>query len=260
MLNVLCLREHNRLCDVLAQALSGVGRRAPLPDGAQHPHRADLESRRRGVHQPHRARIEFKFIADPLAFPNERWYRQNWMAVEFTLVYRWHSALPPTATYAGTTMPMWDTFWNNALVTERGLGVMFEETSAQAAGRIGLHNTDDVLVDAAEKRGIQLGRDAQVASYNDYRAMCGFPRVTTFAQITGDVDTQRELRAALRQRRQHRALHRPVRGGRAPELRAAGARRPDRRDRRVLAGADEPAAGAEHLQRGDVLAGRAGRS
>ncbi|HWT06203.1 MAG TPA: peroxidase family protein [Xanthomonadales bacterium] len=192
MLNVLCLREHNRLCDVLARAY-------PSWDDER------LFQTARNIlivlilkvvveeYINHIAPYEFKFIADPFSFPNERWYRQNWMAVEFTLVYRWHSALPPTATYAGQTMPMWDTFGNNALVMQHGLGVMFEETSAQAAGRIGLHNTDDMLVDAAEKRGIQLGREAQVASYNDYRAMCGFPRVTKFSQITGDADTQREL-------------------------------------------------------------------
>ena len=34
---------------------------------------------------------------------------------------------------------------------------------------------------------------AQLASYNDYRAMCKFPRVTAFDQITGEVDARREL-------------------------------------------------------------------
>jgi prostaglandin-endoperoxide synthase 2 len=41
---------------------------------------------------------------------------------------------------------------------------------------------------------IQLGRKAQLASYNDYREMCKFPRVTDFDQITGDADAQRELK------------------------------------------------------------------
>jgi prostaglandin-endoperoxide synthase 2 len=193
MMNVLCLREHNRLCALLAQA---------YPDWDDE----RLFQTARNIlmvvvmkvvveeYINHIAPYEFKFITDPMAFINERWYRQNWMTVEFTLVYRWHSALPPTATYAGSTRPMAETLWNNAMLTQRGLGVMFEETSAQPAGRIGLHNTDDALVDAAEKRGIQLGREAQLASYNVYREMCGFPRVTDFSQITGDADTQRELK------------------------------------------------------------------
>jgi heme peroxidase len=192
MLNVLCLREHNRLCRLLAEA---------YPDWDDE----RLFQTARNIlivvilkivieeYINHITPYEFKFIADPLSFTNESWYRQNWMAVEFTLVYRWHSALPPTATYNGKKMPMEATLWNNELLMERGLGVMFEETSAQPAGRIGLHNTDDALLDVAEKRGIQLGRDARLTRYNDYRAMCGFPRVTKFSQITGDADTQREL-------------------------------------------------------------------
>jgi prostaglandin-endoperoxide synthase 2 len=197
MLNVLCLREHNRLCDILARAY-------PEWDDER------LFQTARNIltvvvlkvvieeYINHITPYKFAFIADPLAFTNESWNRQNWMAVEFSLVYRWHSALPPTATYAGKTMPMVETLWNNEMVMERGLGVMFEETCAQPAGRIGLHNTDDALLAMAEKRGIQLGRDAQLASYNDYRVMCGFPRVTSFSQITGDVETQRELEALYR--------------------------------------------------------------
>lgn len=192
MLNVLCLREHNRLCDLLAQAYPGWDDER-LFQTARNILIVIVMKIVVEEYINHITPYRFKFITDPGAFPNERWYRQNWMAVEFSLVYRWHSALPPTATYGGKTMPMRETVMNNAMVTERGLGVMFEETSAQPAGQIGVHNTDDELLEAAEKRGIQLGRDAQLASYNDYRAMCGFPRVTKFSQITGDVETQREL-------------------------------------------------------------------
>ncbi|MBD5635927.1 MAG: heme peroxidase, partial [Candidatus Eremiobacteraeota bacterium] len=77
--------------------------------------------------------------------------------------------------------------------TQRGLGALFEETSAQTATRIGLFNTPDFLVDAAEVPSVALGRLAQLASYNDYREFCKFPRVTSFAQITGDAEAQREL-------------------------------------------------------------------
>ena len=254
MLNTLCLREHNRLAGVLHAAY-------PEWDDER------LFQTARNIlivvilkvvveeYINHIAPYNFKFLADPLAFTNERWYRQNWMAVEFTLVYRWHSALPPAARYNGADVPMEQTLWNNEMITSRGLGVLFEETSVQPAGQIGLHNTYDPLVDMAELKGIQLGRSAMVASYNDYREMAGFPRVTSFAQITGDVQTQRELQDALRQRRQRRALHRLVRGGRARELRAALARRTPRRHRRVLTSFDEPAAQPGDLPRRNVLAG-----
>jgi prostaglandin-endoperoxide synthase 2 len=79
------------------------------------------------------------------------------------------------------------------MILERGLGAMFEETSSQPASRIGLFNTPDFLVTMAELPSIQLGREAQMASYNDYRELCGFPRVTAFDQISADERTQSEL-------------------------------------------------------------------
>ena len=141
----------------------------------------------------HIAPYEFKFVTDPKSFTDEKWYRENWMAVEFTLVYRWHSALPETLTYEGSTMPMTESLWNNALLTKRGLGALFEETSGQSATRIGLFNTAEFLIEAAELPSIALGRMAQLKSYNDYRELCRFPRVTRFEQITGDPDACREL-------------------------------------------------------------------
>jgi prostaglandin-endoperoxide synthase 2 len=192
MFNVLCLREHNRVAGVLAKAY-------PACDDER------LFQTARNVlmvvilkivieeYINHIAPYNFKFVADPAAFHNEKWYRENWMAIEFTLVYRWHSALPDVLEYGGRTLPMAESLWNNAMVVARGLGALFEETCAQPATRIGLHNTADFLVDMAEVPSIALGRMAQMASYNDYREMAGFPRVTSFAQITGDADTQADL-------------------------------------------------------------------
>ena len=193
MMNTLCLREHNRLAGVLAAA-------NPTWDEErlfQTARNILIVTIIRVVVEEYINHISpyiFQFVADPLAFKNERWYRQNWMTVEFTLVYRWHSALPSTLTYGGQAMPILATMFNSDLLTAHGLGRMFDETSGQAAGRIGLHNTDDLLVWTAEQKGVELGREAKVASYNDYREMAGFPRATSFAQITGDVDTQRELK------------------------------------------------------------------
>ena len=192
MLNTLCLREHNRLCGVLAQAYA-------------HWDDERLFQTARNIlmvvimrivieeYINHIAPYNFKFITDPASFHNERWYRENWMALEFTLVYRWHSALPDTLVYKGEPTPMAASLFHNRMVVERGLGAMFEETSSQPATRIGLFNTPDFLIGTAELPSIQLGRDAQMASYNDYREMCGFPRVTAFDQITADVRTQRAL-------------------------------------------------------------------
>ncbi|WP_017299857.1 peroxidase family protein [Nodosilinea nodulosa] len=194
MLNVLCLREHNRLCEVLAKAY-------PAWDDER------LFQTARNIlmvvimkivveeYINHLTPYNFKFFVDPPLFTKEKWYRTNWMTMEFSLVYRWHSALPDNLIYNGQDMPMVTSLWNNQMVIDRGLGSLFEETCTQPAGRIGLFNTDDFLIAATELASIRLGRLAQMASYNDYRAMAGYPRVTDFNQITSDPEAQTLLKA-----------------------------------------------------------------
>ena len=69
-----------------------------------------------------------------------------------------------------------------------------EETCSQAGTKIGLFNTPDILVELTELPAIKLGRQLQLASYNDYRQLCGFPRVTRFEQISGDEFVQEKLK------------------------------------------------------------------
>src|SRR6185503_5194528 len=92
-LNTLCLREHNRLCGLIAE---------------RHPDWDDerlFQTARNTLiaivgrivveeYINHIAPYHFEFVFDPVAFQNERWYRLNWMTVEFSMVYRWHMALP----------------------------------------------------------------------------------------------------------------------------------------------------------------------
>ena len=135
----------------------------------------------------------FNVIVDPASFINEKWYRTNWMTVEFSLVYRWHSALPETLTYDGREIPMHETLWSNDLITSRGLGVLFEEASSQPGTQIGLFNTA-VFLNEVELDSVEWGRFTQMASYNDYREIVQHPRLTDFDQITGDQETQQLLK------------------------------------------------------------------
>src|SRR5262249_467779 len=93
MMNVLFLREHNRITAMRAE---------------QHPewHDEQLLQTTRNIliallskvvveeYINHIDPAYFRFTLDPGAFPNERWYRENWMAAEFNLLYRWHSLIP----------------------------------------------------------------------------------------------------------------------------------------------------------------------
>jgi prostaglandin-endoperoxide synthase 2 len=197
MFNVLFLREHNRIANELVP-------RYP----AWNDERIFQTARNILIvilmrivieeYINHIAPYYFKFFLDASAFPNERWYRQNWMAAEFTLLYRWHMLIPSEAVLEGKYMPTPATMWNTTLVTTRGLAALFQDASSQPAGKVGLFNTPAFLREP-EVRSVRMCRELQLASYNDYRAMCSFPRVTDFNQISGDPEVQRSLRTLYRQ-------------------------------------------------------------
>ncbi|MBA2362717.1 MAG: heme peroxidase [Chloroflexia bacterium] len=188
MMNTLFLREHNRICGELAHA---------------HPDWDDerLFQTARNIamvllikivvneYINHIAPYHFKFRFDATSFVKERWYRQNWMSLEFSLVYRWHGLVPDRFRLGGQDFPAEETMFNNAIVTERGLGGLFEDASAQPAGEIGLFNTPHFLLDT-ERASIELSRLTHLRSYNEYRRLCNYPRVTAFDQITGNRDVQ----------------------------------------------------------------------
>jgi prostaglandin-endoperoxide synthase 2 len=192
MLNVICLREHNRLCDLLAGAYPGWDDER-LFQTARNILIVTIMKIVIEDYVNHITPYHFKVILDPLSFTNEKWYRPNWMSIEFNLVYRWHSALPETFVYGGERVPIANSLWNNQMILDSNIGALLQETSAQAASKIGLFNTPDFLVGPAEIPTIQLGRKTQMASYNDYREAYQFPRVTRFNQITGDPQTQEML-------------------------------------------------------------------
>ncbi len=192
MLNVLCLREHNRMCELLAknyptwddERLFQTARNIVMVEMLK----IVLEE-----YINHITPYHFQFFTDPLAFSDAKWLRPNWMGVEFTLVYRWHSMLPDTLIHEGKKMSMPDSMWNNDMIIKKGLGAIFEETCSQPAAQLGLFNTPDFLI-PTEIASILLGRGAKLRSYNDYREMCKYPRVTDFNQISGNEKVQKELK------------------------------------------------------------------
>ncbi len=183
-MNVLFLREHNRICGELERAY-------PRWDDER------LFQTTRNIligvltkivineYINHITPYQFPFSLDPGGFENHRWYRQNWMAIEFNLLYRWHSLVPDSYVIGGHEYPLAQTFFRNELVVNRGLGGILADATAQQAGQIGLRNTPALLC-PVERGGVVLGRYARLRGYNDYRELCRFRRVTSFEQITGD--------------------------------------------------------------------------
>lgn len=191
MLNVLCLREHNRVCDILAEhyptwddeRLFQTARNIVVVEIL----RIVLED-----YINHITPYHFQFFTDPLAFTDAKWYRHNWMSVEFSLVYRWHSMLPDTLVHNGQKIPMPASMSNNDMIINKGLGGIFEESCSQPAAQLSLFNTPEFLL-PTELASIRMGRESKLRSYNDYRELCKYPRVTDFNQITDNPKAQEEL-------------------------------------------------------------------
>jgi prostaglandin-endoperoxide synthase 2 len=57
---------------------------------------------------------------------------------------------------------------------------------------VGLLNTPQFLREV-EERTIEAGRAARLASYNDYRQACGYPRLAAFADVSERPDVQAAL-------------------------------------------------------------------
>ena len=94
-MNVLFLREHNRVARLLEAALPGWGD-ARLFETARNILIVLLLKIVIEEYINHIAPYHFEFrLPTPPAFgKREPWYRTNWMAVEFNLLYRWHSVVP----------------------------------------------------------------------------------------------------------------------------------------------------------------------
>jgi prostaglandin-endoperoxide synthase 2 len=141
----------------------------------------------------HISPYHLKLLADPTGFRNPRWYRQNWMAIEFNLLYRWHSLVPSSFRIGDRDVAIDDTLFNSDILIERGLGGCFEDASNQRAGRVGLFNTAPEIWEA-EAASIRQARAVQLRPYNEYRRLARFPRAARFEDVSSDVRVQQGLR------------------------------------------------------------------
>jgi prostaglandin-endoperoxide synthase 2 len=191
-INTLFLREHNRLCGVLEAA-------NPSWDDE----RVFQTARNIGIIQLIKIVVEeyinhispywFKLLADPTACYKAIWNRENWIPAEFNLLYRWHSLIPETSVWNDTTIAIADICFDNGGPLRDGLAAALDSASRSKAWQIGLFNTSSMLA-AVELASIAQGRTNQLASYNDYRAIMKYPRVTRFEQISSDPGIVARLR------------------------------------------------------------------
>jgi prostaglandin-endoperoxide synthase 2 len=199
LFNVLFLREHNRVAGLLA---------------GSHPDWDDdrlFETTRNVLivlllkvvvedYIRHIGPFDFALEAVPFIADKERWNRPNRIAIEFNLLYRWHSLVPESIGTGDARLRPGDFLNNNALVVERGFDALVTLCSQSPAAKIGLFNTPAFLVDRSrpdhpslEERTVALMRKARLASYNDYRASYGLRRMRSYEELTTDAHVRERL-------------------------------------------------------------------
>jgi prostaglandin-endoperoxide synthase 2 len=199
LLNTLFLREHNRVARVLT---------------TDHPRWDDerlFETTRMVMtvlllkivveeYIRHIGPFDFAIEAVPFIADEERWNRQNWIAIEFNLLYRWHSLVPDEVGDGAERLSPGDFLNNNPLVVAEGIEGLIDRCSRGRAGRIGLRNTPAFLVDrghpdhpSLEERSVALMRKARLRSFNDYRESYGLRRIRSFSDLTSDTGLRKRL-------------------------------------------------------------------
>lgn len=203
MLSVIFLREHNRICDELTAIYQG-------QDGWD----ADrLFETTRSImivlllnivlneYVAQVGVVKFPFAAEIGWAETKPWYRNNWINVEFSLLYRWHSMVPDVLQVGDRALTAQEFRMNPQLIQELGVGAIVAAASQQTAGRIGLGNTHDMFLDpmppksgnaSIQETTLQIARDAKLQPLNAYRKQFGLPEITDFAQLVGDDHKQGE--------------------------------------------------------------------
>lgn len=132
------------------------------------------------------------FRLDTKFAEGQRWYRTNWIALEFNLLYRWHGLVPDQLIVNNQIVKASSYRWNNELLEAEGLASIISNASAQAAGRIGLGNNPVFLMES-EYQTIKMGRDFRLQSYNVYRQNFGLAKLKDFTELTRDSSLRQKL-------------------------------------------------------------------
>ncbi len=191
MMNTLFIREHNRLCDILKEN-NPTWNDERLFQTARNILIVILLRIVIQEYINHITPYQFKFFLDPTPIRKSEWYRTNWMTLEFNLLYRWHSMVPDKVVVDGEYVDLPITLFNNQVIVNRGLGGAFEDASNQATADVGLLNTHPALLHI-ERSSLELGRKAKLRSYNEYRELFQFPKVTRWDEISDRKEIQEAL-------------------------------------------------------------------
>ncbi len=189
-ISTIFMREHNRICDELSK-------RYPSWDDERLFQTARMINTvilMKLVVQDYINHIvgHDLFYLDHKFAESRDWYRTPWIALEFDLLYRWHGLVPDEIKIGDTVYDHTQYRVNNALLEKAGIGSVINAVSQQHAGKISLLNVPNFLL-GAEYATIKMGRDFRLCSYNDYRELFNFDRLSSFEQLTDDKNLRDSL-------------------------------------------------------------------
>ncbi len=181
MMNVLFLREHNRVAGLIEQS---------------HPDWDDdrvFETARSTLivmfiklvveeYINHISTAKFELRAWPEVAWTADWNRENWMTIEFTLLYRWHSLVPQKMRWAGNEIDGNALLLNNKVLLDGGLADAFVDMSDNAATELGLGNAADFMA-KAEMDALRQAHINGLQSYAAYRSAMGKKVPKDFAAL-----------------------------------------------------------------------------
>ncbi|TCQ98275.1 prostaglandin-endoperoxide synthase 2 [Neorhizobium sp. JUb45] len=134
--------------------------------------------------------------ADPAVAWPAPWNRPNWMTVEFSLLYRWHSLIPEKMRWNGGMVDSATMLLDNTLLVKAGLYSAFKWVAETHATKLDLHNTAIFLARGMtiETLAIQQNRDQCLQGYNAYRQAMKMKPIDGFDCVTADDALRAELK------------------------------------------------------------------
>jgi prostaglandin-endoperoxide synthase 2 len=132
--------------------------------------------------------LPFNLHANPSVAWTANWNRPNWIAVEFSLLYRWHSLMPDAIEWPTGKIPLEAFQADNTPLLAVGLDAAFSAASRQPAAELGAFNTATALL-PIEIFAVQQARFNRLDTYNRYRRAFGMAPAMTFADISSDPQT-----------------------------------------------------------------------
>lgn len=183
MMNVLFLREHNRVAGLVEQ---------------DNPHWSDeriFETARNILivmfiklvveeYINHISTAKITLRALPEVAWTADWNRENWMTIEFTLLYRWHSLVPQKTRWAGLEVDGNLLLLDNEVLLAGGLANAFVDISANPATELGLGNAADFMR-RAETKALEQSQINALQSYAAYRTAMGKKVPKSFTDLLG---------------------------------------------------------------------------